>query len=190
MHLRRRFPPGFTRREAEVEQFLFERLRGVLVDLGYGAREVDAVLSLRPGASTASARAWPRCARSWRCPRHRAWRRPTSASPTCSRRARPRPPARPGAGSIDNALLLEPAEQALAQAYAAVVPAVAAAEAAGDDTGVLRALAPLRTPVDRFFDDVMVLVDEPALRANRLALLAHLRALMNRIADIALLAAG
>lgn len=184
------FPAGFTRREAEVEQFLFERLRGVLVDLGYGAREVDAVLSLRPGridrigARMAAVRAF------MALPEAQSLAAANKRIANLLKKSAPEAAGEPGAGGIDNALLLEPAEQALAQAYAAVVPAVAAAEAAGDDTGVLRALAPLRTPVDRFFDDVMVLVDEPALRANRLALLAHLRALMNRIADIALLAAG
>jgi glycyl-tRNA synthetase beta chain len=44
--------------------------------------------------------------------------------------------------------------------------------------------------VDKFFDDVMVNVDDAKLRANRLALLAQLRAEMNRVADLSLLAAG
>jgi glycyl-tRNA synthetase beta chain len=55
---------------------------------------------------------------------------------------------------------------------------------------MLRALAPLKEPVDRFFDDVMVMVEDARLRANRLALLAQLRALMNRVADLSLLAAA
>ena len=59
-----------------------------------------------------------------------------------------------------------------------------------DYSGMLRALAPLKEPVDRFFDDVMVMVEDARLRANRLALLAQLRALMNRIADLSLLAAA
>ena len=46
----------------------------------------------------------------------------------------------------------------------------------------------LKTPVDRFFDDVMVMVEDATLRRNRLALLADLRAAMNRVADIAKLA--
>jgi glycyl-tRNA synthetase beta chain len=91
---------------------------------------------------------------------------------------------------LDPKLLIEPAEQELAAAFHAVAPRVDAALAAGDDTGLLRALTPLRQPVDRFFDEVMVMVDEPDLCANRLALLGQLRALMNRIADISLLAAG
>ena len=49
-------------------------------------------------------------------------------------------------------------------------------------------LAALRAPVDAFFDDVMVNADDPALRANRLALLARLHAAMNRVADLSRLA--
>jgi glycyl-tRNA synthetase beta chain len=49
---------------------------------------------------------------------------------------------------------------------------------------MLKSLAPLKLPVDRFFDEVMVNVDDAKLRANRLGLLASLRATMNRVADI------
>lgn len=52
----------------------------------------------------------------------------------------------------------------------------------------MRALAGVRNAVDTFFDDVMVMTDEPVLRNNRLALLAQLEALMNRVADISKLA--
>ena len=51
-----------------------------------------------------------------------------------------------------------------------------------------RALADLREPVDAFFDEVMVMADDPALRQNRLALLKALRELFLQIADISLLA--
>jgi glycyl-tRNA synthetase beta chain len=51
-------------------------------------------------------------------------------------------------------------------------------------TSALRALAALREPVDRYFDDVMVMVDDEALKKNRLALLGALRALFLDVADI------
>jgi glycyl-tRNA synthetase beta chain len=92
--------------------------------------------------------------------------------------------------AFDRSLLFEPAEQDLAAAVAAVRPQAEAQYAAGDYTGMLQSLAPLKLPVDRFFDDVMVNVEDARLRANRLALLAELRALMNRVADLSLLAAG
>jgi glycyl-tRNA synthetase beta subunit len=59
---------------------------------------------------------------------------------------------------------------------------------AGDYTGSLSALAVLKAPVDAFFDGVMVNADDPALRANRLALLAQLHDAMNRVADLSRLA--
>ncbi|MBI4207241.1 MAG: glycine--tRNA ligase subunit beta, partial [Betaproteobacteria bacterium] len=59
----------------------------------------------------------------------------------------------------------------------------------GDFTGYLKAFAVLKSPVDAFFDSVLVMADEPELRQNRLALLAELREEMNRVADISKLAA-
>jgi glycyl-tRNA synthetase beta chain len=53
-----------------------------------------------------------------------------------------------------------------------------------DYTRALQELAALRQPVDRFFDDVMVMADDDAIRANRLALLGGLRALFLDVADI------
>ena len=54
----------------------------------------------------------------------------------------------------------------------------------------LNELADLREPVDRFFDDVMVMVDDETLRDNRLALLGELRALFLDVADISRLSIG
>jgi glycyl-tRNA synthetase beta chain len=82
-------------------------------------------------------------------------------------------------------LLLEPAEQQLAAALERVAPGVEALAARGEYEALLRSLAPLKLPVDAFFDEVMVNVDDVALRANRLALLARLHAAMNRVADLA-----
>jgi glycyl-tRNA synthetase beta chain len=179
-------PAGFARADAQLEEFLFERLRGVLQEQGYGAREVDAVISLRPGridrigARMAAVRAFMQLPQA------------ENLAAANKRIANLLRKSAPGeiADTLRADLLLEPAEKELAAAYDAVAPKVDGALAAGDDAALLRALTPLKQPVDRFFDEVMVMVDEPQLRANRLALLGRLRALMNRIADIALLAAG
>jgi glycyl-tRNA synthetase beta chain len=93
------------------------------------------------------------------------------------------------AQSVDEALLVEPAEQALAAALAQVQPAADAAFERGDQSASLQTLAALKAPVDAFFDAVMVNADDPSLRANRLALLARLHAAMNRVADLSRLAA-
>ncbi len=55
-------------------------------------------------------------------------------------------------------------------------------------TEALSALAALRAPVDRFFDEVLVMADEVAVRNNRLALLSELRRLFSDVADISRLA--
>jgi len=70
-----------------------------------------------------------------------------------------------------------------------VRPQVDAAFAARDFAGALKTLAQLRDDVDAFFNDVMVMADDLALRNNRLALLSSLHAMMNRVADISKLAA-
>jgi glycyl-tRNA synthetase beta chain len=87
--------------------------------------------------------------------------------------------------TVDAALIQTGAEADLYQALLAVTPDVEAALANLDYTVALTRLAGLRAAVDRFFDDVMVMVDEPLLRANRLALLAGLSRTMNSVADIA-----
>jgi glycyl-tRNA synthetase beta chain len=61
--------------------------------------------------------------------------------------------------------------------------------AAHDYTGALTHMAQSREAVDQFFEEVMVMAEDTAVRANRLALLAHLRQLMNRVADISRLSA-
>ena len=90
--------------------------------------------------------------------------------------------------NVDARLLNEPAEAALNDALRTVAPQADAAFERGDYTASLRALAALKTPVDAFFDGVMVNADDAALRANRLGLLATLHAAMNRVADLSKLA--
>lgn len=85
---------------------------------------------------------------------------------------------------IDGALLEDDAEQALAnavvEAYARTEPLVDA----GDYAAILALLAELRAPVDDFFEQVMVMADDEAVRNNRLALLSFLRDLFLQVADI------
>jgi glycyl-tRNA synthetase beta chain len=89
---------------------------------------------------------------------------------------------------VDPALLQEPAEKQLAAEVEAMRAKVEPLLAAQDYTGTLATLAGLRASVDRFFDDVMVMTDDEALRHNRLALLQQLRALFLQVADISHLA--
>ena len=85
-------------------------------------------------------------------------------------------------------LLQEPAEIALNAALGKVKPKADQLFESGDYTASLQALAALKAPVDDFFDNVMVNADDPALKANRLGLLAILHQTMNRVADLSKLA--
>ncbi|EJL6338528.1 glycine--tRNA ligase subunit beta [Vibrio cholerae] len=88
---------------------------------------------------------------------------------------------------IDLALLQEDAEKALAEAVEIMAEALEPAFATGNYQEALSKLAGLRAPVDAFFDNVMVMADNEALKKNRLTLLNKLRNLFLQIADISLL---
>lgn len=88
---------------------------------------------------------------------------------------------------IDLALLKEDAEIALAENVEVMAEALEPAYATGDYQGALSKLADLREPVDTFFDSVMVMAEDEALKKNRLTLLNKLRNLFLQIADISLL---
>ena len=89
----------------------------------------------------------------------------------------------PHQGPIDPALLTDPAEQALSAALSGAEHAVEAAATSEQDSHAMQALAALRPKVDTFFDQVTVNSPDPALRENRLRLLAHIGATMMRVAD-------
>ena len=81
-------------------------------------------------------------------------------------------------------LLAEPAEHALYENLAELSPAVDQLYDGGDYDGALRLVARLRPAVDKFFDDVMVMADDAAVRRNRLELLARLHRLFLTVADL------
>ncbi len=162
--------------------FIYERLASMLREQGYSAQEVDAVLELRPilgdvPGRLAAVRTFAALAEA-----------PSLAA--ANKRVGNILKKADGAvdAKVDTALLTEPAEAALYQALAQVRPHADAAFDRSDYTASLQALAALKTPVDTFFDKVMVNAEDPALRANRLGLLATLHAAMNRVADLSKLA--
>jgi glycyl-tRNA synthetase beta chain len=177
------FPATHGQAQAELAFFLRERLTGYLREAGYSAQEVEAVVEARP-------------ARWADIPKRLAAVRAFAALPEAASLAA----ANKRVGNILKKsdelvrpnvaanLLIEPAETALAEALAAVKPRADAAFESGDYSASLQALAALKAPVDAFFDGVMVNADDPALRANRLGLLATLHAAMNRVADLSRLA--
>ncbi len=91
--------------------------------------------------------------------------------------------------TVNHDLLTLDAEKSLAAALNNIMPKVNASFKAGNFTDALQAFATLRTDVDNFFNDVMVMDPNTALRDNRLALLTQMHGLMNQVADIGKLAA-
>ena len=89
-----------------------------------------------------------------------------------------------GQASVDEALFEGDAESNLYKALAELKPQVASYFESGDYTPALQALSKLRTPVDTFFDEVMVMAEDPAVKGNRLALLSELRDLNSHVADL------
>jgi glycyl-tRNA synthetase beta chain len=170
---------------AEVESFVRERHANVLAaEEGTDPRTVDAVLALAPPVRDVAARIGAVHA-------FRALPEAPALAAANKRVGNILKKAEAGTGGtgVDPALLEAPEERALASALDRVLPVADARFAAGDLTGALAALAALREPVDAFFDRVMVNADDPALRTNRLALLASLHRAMNRVADLSRLAA-
>lgn len=168
----------------KVQDFIFERLTGLLREQGYTPQEVDAVLSLRPQrlgdipkllAAVRAFAALPE-ADSLAAANKRVGNILKKAEGTIN-------------GNVNSGLFQEAAESALHSALTSIKPQADSAFENGDYTASLKALAALKTPVDAFFDNVMVNAEDPALRANRLALLSQLHAAMNRVADLSKLAA-
>lgn len=91
---------------------------------------------------------------------------------------------------VEESLLLESAEVALFAALGDALLAVRPLQSARDYAAVLARLAQLKEPVDRFFDEVMVMADDDGLKRNRLALLAQLREPFHSVADISRLSAA
>ena len=91
------------------------------------------------------------------------------------------------AAVVDQSLLSEPAELALAEVVATITADLESVFAASDYNEALTQLAQLKEPVDTFFDNVMVMCDDQAVKLNRLALLNNLRNQFLNVADISLL---
>lgn len=178
------FGDKVTDPSAALTDFIYDRLAGSLRDQGYSAQEVDAVLALRPQRLSEVPR---------RLAAVRAFAALPEAPALAAANKRVGNILKKAEGDVRPQValerLVEPAERALHDALIQVSPQADAAWTAGDYTGSLRALAALKAPVDAFFDQVMVNADDPALKANRLGLLATLHRAMNRVADLSRLAA-
>ena len=165
-----------------LASFIYDRLSGGLREQGYSAQEVEAVLALRPQRLSDVAK---------RLTAVRAFAALPEASALAAANKRIGNVLKK-AGEVDahvnTALFKEDAEQALYTVMQKLLPESEAQFNAGDYTASLQTLATLRSPVDAFFDDVMVNAEEMDLRLNRQGMLKKLHEAMNRVADLSALA--
>ncbi|MEN3275523.1 MAG: glycyl-tRNA synthetase beta chain [Massilia sp.] len=167
----------------EVAAFMLDRLRGMLRERGFTPNEVEAVLAQNPD------RVDDVVGRLEAVQAFAALPESASLAAANKRITNILKKTEVAVGAVSETLLQEEAERKLFTAIGQVRPEVDAAFAAGDFAGTLKTLARLRDDVDAFFNDVMVMAEDEALRNNRLALLSELHGMMNRVADISKLAA-
>jgi glycyl-tRNA synthetase beta chain len=177
----RHYEPPLPRTSAatDVYDFMMERLRGYLLDDGVSADAFEAVLARRPESPYDFQRRVEAVGEFRRLPESESLAAAYKRISNLLKQA-------PGAADrpVDVDLLQESAELSLAQALGAMEGEVRSSLERRDYTGALRQLAGLRTSVDRFFDHVMVLTEDRALRENRVALLRRLAVLFSEVADI------
>jgi glycyl-tRNA synthetase beta chain len=167
---------------AEIYDFVLDRLRGYYSDQGFAGEAFEAVRALAPQDLTDFDRRLRAVVEFAKLPEAQALAAANKRIGNILRQA-----GASAGGEIDAGLLESGAEQELADALARAETDATPLAKARDYVGLLKRLAALRDPVDRYFDGVMVLVDDPAKRANRLRLLGRLRGLFLRVADISVL---
>jgi glycyl-tRNA synthetase beta chain len=181
------YQPGFKDPRAEITSFMLDRLRGMLRERGFSPNEVEAVLAQHPDRLDDIVQRLEAVQAFAALPESASLAAANKRITNILRKTEAAAGAASAAAS--ESLLVEPAERKLYAAIGRVRPEVDAAFASGDFSGTLKTLAQLRDDVDGFFNDVMVMADDLALRNNRLALLSSLHGMMNRVADISKLAA-
>jgi glycyl-tRNA synthetase beta chain len=171
------------RAHGELETFMFERLRGYLREQGYTANQIEAVVSTRP-MRIDQVPGQMRAVKTFvTLPEAESLAAANKRIINILRKSESE-----AAAAVDRSLVAAGAEHDLYAAVQKLLPVVHGHVDRGDFTEALRALASARGVVDRFFDDVMVMAEDRALRANRLALLRGLAEAMNQVADISKLA--
>jgi glycyl-tRNA synthetase beta chain len=179
------FGPFKNKAQTDLQMFFTERMRSYFHERGYTANEVEAVLSV----SQAAINLIPKQLEAVRA--FSALPEAASLAAANKRIANILRQAESKGESFANAdvsELKEPAEIALFEALQAASRSAKSLFDSGDFAGYLKTFASLKSPVDSFFDTVMVMADKKELRENRLALLTDMRKAMNRFSDISKLA--
>ena len=175
--------PAFTNPSAALTTFIYDRLRGILKDQGFSPAEVEAVVAPQPDSLANITQRLNAVQAFAALPEAAALAAANKRITNILKKSEQVDAA------VNPALLQEAAEQALFAATQEVADKVKSAYAAADFNNALQILATIRPQVDSFFNDVMVNAEDAALRANRIALLASLHAVLNQVADISKLAA-
>jgi glycyl-tRNA synthetase beta chain len=168
-----------VKKTAELYDFILDRLRGYYADRGVPVQHFNAVAELRVPSLYDFDRRIDAIGSFAALPEAEALAAANKRIRNILKKAEGDIPA-----AVDPALLQEPAERALAEAVEAAYGDTGPALASHDYIAVLGRLARLRPQVDAFFDQVMVNVDDAAVRGNRLALLQRLAERLGSVAAI------
>ena len=180
------FASELGRPHIDIENFLFDRLRGYLKELSFSTNEVESVVGWRPNRFAPIPAQLKAVREFMRLPEAESL---TAANKRVANILRKAEESGEAFVNADVSSMQEPAEKLLFAALSSVKPAAERMFDSQDYSGYLKSFASLKTPVDEFFDTVMVMADDKAVRANRLALLRDLRDAMNKVADLSKLAA-
>jgi glycyl-tRNA synthetase beta chain len=169
----------------EVRAFVLERFAGYLKDQGFSTLQVESVLSQSPARLDLVPLQLEAVKAFQALPEAESLAAANKRVANILRQAESKGES---FGSAQRTELKEAAEISLFEALQKAAGSADPLFERGDYAGYLRTFAVLKAPVDSFFDKVMVMAEQKALRQNRLALLADLRRAMNRVADISKLA--
>ena len=163
----------------EVYNFIIERLKGYYAEKGISANVFDAVQSTNPAELTDFEKRLNACVEFSKLDESESLAAANKRIKNILKKVE-------GdiAGTIDSNLLQEDAEKGLAEAIATAEQTVAPLFEEREYTKALSELATLRTTVDTFFDNVMVMADDDAIKGNRIAMLNKLSNMFMQAADI------
>jgi len=179
------FEPFNNKAPAALVEFVYERFASYLKDLGFSTLQIDAVLSKNPTQPSLVPKQLEAVKAFQALPEAESLAAANKRVVNILRQAEAKGES---FANAEPGELKEPAERALREAIGSTSKKAKALFDRGDYTGYLTSFSVLKSPIDAFFDSVMVMVDDAKLRRGRLALLHDLREAMNRIADISKLA--
>ena len=169
----------------ELVEFVLDRLRGYYAEQGFTGEQFEAVAAVSPSSLVDFDRRLRAVGEFGRRPEALSLAAANKRVANILRKQAEEAGATPVGVTVDPAHFEADAERALHAALDAARADTRAPLQEGDYAAVLTRLAQLQAPVDAFFDSVLVNADDPAVRANRLALLGQLKAQFGAIADIA-----